>query len=132
MLCPLVVLYYIDEIADSMLKGLGCQLASMRYSMTDSLLGIMLILLLLPRYGIHGYVAALYITKLLNLWLSLNKLLSASGATVFCKHTAWLLLPVLLLLLPKGGSFLPSAAIFATLYILAARAVFCRIKKAKA
>lgn len=131
-LCPLVVLYYIDEIADSMLKGLGCQLASMRYSMTDSLLGIILILLLLPRYGIYGYVAALYITKLLNLWLSLNKLLLASGATVCGRHTFWLCLPAVVLLLPRKLPFVPSAVLFTGMYVLAARAVFCRIKKAKA
>ncbi len=130
-LCPLVILYYIDEIADSMLKGLGCQLASMRYSMTDSVLGMGLILWLLPKYGIQGYVATLYITKLLNLWLSLNKLLNASGASVFGRNTKYLCLPALVLLLPRRLPFLPSAAVFAALYTMAARGVFLHIKKAK-
>jgi len=128
-LCPLVVLYYTDNMADSMLKGLGCQLASMRYSMLDSVLGVSLIFLLLPKYGIAGYVVSLYLTKLINLTLSVSKLMSVSGHAVSFFRAAALTLPCLCLLLPDKGDFWVSAPLFTVLYMVLFTLIYRHIKR---
>lgn len=46
---------YLESMVDGVLKGLGEQLATFRYSLADSLLRIAAIAVLLPRYGIMAF-----------------------------------------------------------------------------
>ena len=48
LLAPLVPLFYLDNVADAMLKGLDQQISVLRYSIADSALSIVLLYLLLP------------------------------------------------------------------------------------
>lgn len=48
---PLLVLLYLDAIVDAMLKGLGQQVASVRYNCITAGLDIILLLALLPRWA---------------------------------------------------------------------------------
>lgn len=73
-LAPLLPILYLDLITDGMLKGIGQQVHSMGYNILESTLGATLIYLLLPRFGIAGYIFTLFITRGLNLSLSLNRL----------------------------------------------------------
>lgn len=75
LLAPLTVMMYIDGIVDGMLKGLNQQVNSMWYNIIDSVVSIILIIFLLPRYGGIGYIIVIYISELLNDFLSLNRLL---------------------------------------------------------
>lgn len=75
LLAPLTVMMYIDGIVDGMLKGLNQQVNSMWYNIVDSVVSIVLIIILLPRYGSIGYIIVIYISELLNDFLSLNRLL---------------------------------------------------------
>ena len=66
---------YLDGVTDAMLKGLNEQVSSMRYNIIDSAVSVALIYTLLPRYGVDGYIAVLFITELLNAFLSMNRLI---------------------------------------------------------
>jgi len=74
----LIPVMYLDTVVDGMLKGLGEQLASMRYNIIDSAVSVALVMLLLPRYGIDGYVFCVFITELLNASLSLARLMKVT------------------------------------------------------
>lgn len=74
LLAPMVLVVYIDAISDGMLKGLGEYVASLRYSIADSLLGVLMVILLLPRFGIGGYIFITIFTKAFNCTLGLNRL----------------------------------------------------------
>ncbi len=69
-LAPLVPLMYVDHVTDAMLKGIGMQLYSMVVNILDSVLSILLILLLLPRFGAMGYVGVIFIAEAFNLTCS--------------------------------------------------------------
>ena len=56
MIAPLIPIMYIDTSVDAILKGLGEQVYSMGVNIVDSLLSVILVIILLPRYGIMGYI----------------------------------------------------------------------------
>ncbi len=70
----MIPVMYLDMITDSLLKGLGEQVYSMRINVLDSLVSTLLIVLLLPRYGTAGYVFVLFFSESLNFALSMYKL----------------------------------------------------------
>lgn len=74
MLAPLMPIMYLDSVTDGMLRGLGLQAYSMRYNVLDSLLCVMLIFVLLPRFAVTGYVSLLYISEIFNFSLSISRL----------------------------------------------------------
>ncbi|MBO5212151.1 MAG: polysaccharide biosynthesis protein [Clostridia bacterium] len=75
LLSSLIPLMYLDGAVDAMLKGLGEQLYTMRVNIADSLISVVLIVALLPSFGIKGYIGVIFITELLNTSLSIVKLL---------------------------------------------------------
>ena len=79
LLSPLVIIMYLDTITDALLKGLDKQVASMWINILDAGFSALLVWLLLPRYGIMGYVFILYASELLNFGLSAACLLSVPG-----------------------------------------------------
>ncbi len=98
---PLTPVMYLDSIATGMLKGLGEQVSSLWYSAADSALRITLILWLLPRFGITGFLLVMLASNLLTAGLSLHKLMDSSGAKIH----RWrrVLGPPLIALLTGGG-----------------------------
>ena len=79
LIAPLVPIMYLDSVTDAMLKGLGEQVYSMNVNIIDALISIILVMALLPKFGISGYIATLYITEMLNATLSILKLLHSSS-----------------------------------------------------
>ena len=71
----LIPMLYCDAIVDAMVKGLGQQTASVRYNIFTSAMDVLLLFLLLPRYGMQGYFFSFLITHLINFILSLRRLL---------------------------------------------------------
>jgi O-antigen/teichoic acid export membrane protein len=47
---------------------------SMGVNIADSVLSIVLVLILVPRFGISGYVGVIYIAELMNFALSIGRL----------------------------------------------------------
>ena len=89
LLAPLVPVMYMDTLVDGMLKGVGEYRANMRYNIIDAAVGLLLVWLLLPRYGVAGYIFSIFATELLNFALSAARL---SRVTVFrLQPLCWLL-----------------------------------------
>lgn len=65
---------YMDMITDGCLKGLGMMMYSMSINIIDSLLCVVLVLVLLPRYGLQGYVFVIFASELFNFLLSILRL----------------------------------------------------------
>ena len=72
---PLVLMMYIDNVVDGMLKGLNKQVAVMKCNILDLFLSIILMYILLPICGIYGYIIVLFISELLNGSISIFQLI---------------------------------------------------------
>ena len=95
-LAPLVMVMYTDSVTDAMLKGLNQQVYSMRYNIIDSAVSVVLIYTILPRFGVNGYVAIIFVTELLNAFLSINRLIKVTDFRIsVLRH---ILLPVVFIL----------------------------------
>ncbi len=82
MLSLLAIPMYLDTVADSILKGLNLQNASLVYNITDSALRLASIILIMPRIGPVFYIAMLYISEIFNLTLSLGKVAKTSNLKI--------------------------------------------------
>ena len=78
-LAPLIPIMYIDSAVDAILKGAGHQVYSMNVNIADALTSCVLVILLVPRLGLYGYIISIYATEILNTSLSLWKMLSVTG-----------------------------------------------------
>lgn len=79
---PLIPIMYLDISIDSMLKGLDKQVASMGYNLLDSIVSVIMIWLLIPRFAVNGYIVTVFVTETLNTSLSLRKLMVSSGVKI--------------------------------------------------
>ena len=66
---------YLESMVDGLLKGLGEQLATFRYSLLDSALRILCIVVLLPRFGVTAFLAIMAGSNLLTFGLNTARLL---------------------------------------------------------
>ncbi len=102
----LIPMLYCDAIVDSMIKGLGQQTASVRYNIFTSTMDVLLLFLLLPRYGMKGYFFSFLITHLINFILSLRRLLKITNIRIPFYIPGFTCAAVLAGVL--GASFLPT------------------------
>lgn len=93
LIAPLVPVMYLDSVTDAMLKGLGEQVYSMNVNIFDALLSIILVIILLPHYGIWGYIITIYITELANAALSILKLISITD--IRPRVSKWVFAPII-------------------------------------
>ncbi len=91
---PLTPVMYLDSVAAGMLKGLGEQVSTLWHSVADSAARILLIWLLLPHYGIIGFLFVMLVSNLLTASLSVHRLLTVSDARMHWGR--WILRPALL------------------------------------
>lgn len=128
-LSPLVPLLYLDAITDDLLKGLNEQLHYMSYNIIDSVVRVVLIIILLPKFGISGLITVMYISGMLNTGLSLMRLLKVTEVEI--KVFKWIICPLIFSAisclisktlfspLPPTGLFLAvSIAVALLLYII--------------
>ena len=92
-LSPIVPLMYLDSISDGILKGLDQQVFSFRTAVSDSLMRIVLIIFLLPKTGLYGFIGIMYFSNFLTCFLNVGRLMKISGATL--KPIKEIILPVL-------------------------------------
>ena len=95
----LVPMLYCDLVTDAMTKGLGQQKICVRYNIFTSILDVLFLYILLPRYGMRGYFASFLVTHLINFILSLQRLLKITirhipahkpiGATTAILFSVW-------------------------------------------
>ncbi len=78
-LSPLIPFMYIESIVDGILKGLGQQVSSLRYNIIDSCIRIGLIVLLLPFFGINGFLLVMIISNMLTSVLNIARMIKVTG-----------------------------------------------------
>ncbi len=88
---PLIIVMYLDSVVDGMLKGLNQQLSSMQYNVIDSLVSVVMVCLLIPKFGIGGFVAVIFVCELLNGFLSLNRLIKVTDFKI--EYYNWIIKP---------------------------------------
>ena len=71
----LIPFIYVDIIIDNILKGLDAQANVMIINIIDLLFSTTFIIIFVPMLGIKGYILSIFISEILNLSLSLHKLI---------------------------------------------------------
>ena len=92
MFAPLIPIMYVDNITDGCLKGLRQQLYSMAFNVMEAILNITLLLFLLPKYAISGYIFTMYVKEIFNAVLSLRRLKKVTSVEIEYKTIFYLLL----------------------------------------
>lgn len=93
MLAPLIPIMYLDTTTDALLKGLGQQFYSMNINIIDALLSVFLVWILVPKWGINGYIFVIISMEVLNFGLSATRMLNISGLKP--KFFVWLFKPII-------------------------------------
>jgi len=70
---------YFDVIVDSLLKGLDKQVAVVNINIIDSIFTICLILTLIPKFGMLGYIILFFASEIFNAMLSIWTLLKTTA-----------------------------------------------------
>ena len=121
-LAPLIPIMYVDTATDAIMKGLGEQVYSMNVNIADALISVILVWLLVPRFGIGAYIFTIYFSELFNTVLSIFHLLSVSSPKI--RLGKWIVKPLLAivgattlvrLLLQKSG-FVLENAVFSVIF----------------
>jgi len=79
-LSPIVPFMYLDSISDGILKGLDQQVFSFRTAIFDSAIRIILVMILLPKFGLWGFIGIMYFSNFLTCFLNVGRLLKVSRA----------------------------------------------------
>ncbi len=82
---PMVLFLYPDAVVDGLQKGLGQQLHLVRYNSFTNVIDVLGLWLLLPRLGLWGYVITYCLSHLVNLFLSLRRLLTVLERPELCQ-----------------------------------------------
>ena len=80
---PLMPLMYLESMVDGLLKGLDRQIATFRYTVVDSAARIFLIVVLLPLFGMKGFLFVMLVSNLLTSLLNLSALLRVTGGLLY-------------------------------------------------
>lgn len=81
-LSPIVPLMYLDSICDGILKGLDQQSFTFKTAVSDSVIRIILILIVLPKMGINGFILIMYFSNLYTCLLNVGRLIKISKAKI--------------------------------------------------
>lgn len=90
-LAPIVSVMYLDSAVDGILKGLGEQVAVVRYNVYDTALCVLMVYTLVPLFGTAGYLTTIVISEVFNMTLSALRLVSVTQFSV--DMVRWALLP---------------------------------------
>ena len=121
-LAPVLPLLYLESMVDGAMKGVGEQKAAFRYSVWDAVLRLAGVAVLLPRYGMRGFLAVMLLSTLYTCAANTGRLLLSSGMPHAFRR--WLGAPALAgalaaaagtglrqaLALPLAGAFWPRLA----------------------
>ncbi len=105
MIAPLIPIMYLDTSVDFILKGMGEQMYTMGVNILDAFLSLTLVLILVPRFALTGYIASVYMVEIANCALSLGRLVYVSKLSI---RIGWVTRPFIAIML----SFFISRMIF--------------------
>ena len=89
---PLIFFMYMDNVIDCILKGLNKQFGVMCCNILDLSVTICFIYFLLPIYGIKGYIISIFISEILNFFVSLFQMIKYSKIKL--NFIDWLIIPI--------------------------------------
>ena len=92
-LAPVLPAMYLDAMGDSILKGLGEDVATFRYSIWVSALRIGLVLLLMPRFGMKGFLVVMLCSNLTAALLNILRIQKVAG--IQTQWYQWFIQPIL-------------------------------------
>lgn len=92
-LSPLIFFIYMDNIIDSILKGLNKQFGVMCCNILDLSVTICFIYFLLPILGIKGYIISIFISEILNFFVSFFQMIKYSKIKPY--FLDWLCTPII-------------------------------------
>ncbi len=81
-MAPLIIFMYLDHISDGMLKGLDKQNYVMKVNITDAALSVVFAIILIPKFGIYGFIASIYVCEVLNCAFSFGRLMFTAGVRI--------------------------------------------------
>ena len=93
-LAPVLPGMYLDAMGDSILKGLGEEVATFRYSIWDSMLRIALVLLLMPHFGMTGFLVVMWASNVTSALLNIFRIRKVTG--IRTRWFEWFIQPALL------------------------------------
>lgn len=88
-LAPLVPFMYIDLIADGILKGLDQQTVLLRNNVCDSAIRIALVLILVPRFGMQGFLGVMLFSNVFTGLLSVVRIVRVTEIRFDSKRYVW-------------------------------------------
>ena len=94
---PAMPFMYLESMVDGILKGMGEQMSTFRYSLFDSTVRIVLVMFLLPRYGIKGFLFVMLCSNVTTCVLNVGRMVRTSGLKL--DWWRWLFQPVALVAL---------------------------------
>lgn len=105
----LVPVMYLDSAVDGMLKGLGEEVYCMRVNVLDSALCLVLVFVLVPSFGIDGFIALTIISEVVNFSLSVIRLHKVAPFRI--NIVKWMIYPVGAISASSFAAKLASAAL---------------------
>ena len=104
---PVTPFMYLESMVDGILKGINQQLATFRYSVCDSVIRIALIAVLVPRFGMKGFLFVMLVSNLFTGLLNLHRLLAVTGMPI--RWGQWVVRPLL--------AFLAGALVYRAVFL---------------
>ncbi len=93
LLAPLCPLIYLEIVVSGILRGLGEQISYLKYNIVDSLLRIFLILIVVPNFGLYGFIGIMYLSNVYTSLSAIRRLVKVTGLTFAYKE--WIVIPIL-------------------------------------
>ncbi len=81
-LAPLIPIMYLDTAVDSILKGLGEQVWTMKVNILDAFISVIAVMLLVPKLGIDGYIIIIFTSEIFNFAFSVYRLTVVTGLDI--------------------------------------------------
>lgn len=95
-LAPILPAMYLDSMGDAILKGLGEEFATFRYSIWDSTLRIGLVLMLMPKMGMTGFMVVMVASNVLSAIMNIYRIAKVTNIKI--RTFRWFVQPILLFL----------------------------------
>lgn len=90
-LSPLIPAMYLEAVCDGMLKGLNQQNHTLLFSAADSVIRIICIFTLVPKFGMAGFLGMMIFSNLFTSTLNVRRLMKISGTSF--DFVNWLIKP---------------------------------------
>lgn len=101
-LAPLIPAMYVESMVDGILKGLNQQVSTLKYSLVDSALRLCLVMTVVPRAGMAGFLFVMTVSNVLVAVLNVQRLMTVTGMRF--RWRQWVIAPTLAVAVAVWGS----------------------------